>query len=357
MNLIQRIGRHVRLSIQAVSDVRMKTPPFLILFINSICNLKCEHCFYWSNLNKKDDLTFDEIITFAREYGKFENLNLSGGEPFLRKELGEICRFFITHNRVKQIYIPTNAYFTDKMQQQIEEILKESALQLLVIEISLDGMAEYHNRLRGDRKSFEKAMESYKMLERLQEKDERLRIHSISAVTSDNAAEIRGLTNFLYQQCPSMDRHSIAIIRGERKNQTLQPPQLETYRNLWKHVATLWEDKEKGRFGSIVEPMLQWAKYKTAMKQRQLIPCLAGTLSAVVYANGDVSVCESHKPLGNLRKNSFFEIWHSSKAGKLRRDIKAKKCYCTNEIFLWPSIIFQPFQLIRAMIGARIWGK
>lgn len=357
MGLIKRIQRHIRLSIHAASGVRVKTPPFLILFINSVCNLECGHCFYWGSLNKKDDLTFDEIIAFAREYGKFENLNLSGGEPFLRKELGGICRFFITHNRVKQIYIPTNAYFTDKMQQQIEEILQEPALQLLVIEISLDGMAEYHNRLRGDRKSFERAMESYNMLERLQEKDKRLRIHSISTVTSDNAAEIRGLTNFLYQQCPSMDHHNIAMVRGNRRNQTLQTPQLEVYRNLWEHIDVLWKDRERGRFGSIVEPMLQWAKRKTTTKQQQVIPCLAGILSVVVYANGDVSFCESHNPLGNLRRKGFSEIWYSPEAKQLRRDIKKKSCYCTNEIFLWPSIVFQPFQLMRAMIGSNIWKK
>lgn len=332
----------------------MKAPPFLILFINSACNMKCGHCFYWESLNKKDDLNFDEIIALAKEYGELENLNLSGGEPFIRKELGEICRFFIRNNRVKQIYIPTNAYFTDKMKLDITEILKEPALQLLVIEISLDGMADYHNRLRGNDKSFEKAMESYKMLEGLQKKDRRLRIHSISAATSENLSEICRLTDFLYNQCHSMDHHGIAIIRGDRKNQTLQTPHLEAYRNLWKYVATLWKDREKGRFGSIVEPMIQWAKYKTAMEQKQVIPCRAGILSAVVYANGDVSFCEFHKPLGNLCNKSFFEIWHSPEAKQLRKNIMAKSCYCTNEVFLWPSITFQPFQLIRAMIGAKI---
>lgn len=355
MGLMGRVKRHARLSIQAVSWGRLKTPPFLILFINSVCNLRCEHCFYWESLNKKDDLTFDEIIAFAREYGNFENLNLSGGEPFIRKELDEICRFFIRNNQVKQIYIPTNAYFPDKMKRHIEGILKEPALQLLVIEISLDGMSEYHNRLRGDNKSFEKAIESYKMLEEIQRKDGRLRIHSISTVTSENATEIRSLTEFLYKKCPAMDHHSVAIIRGDRKNQTLQAPQLKAYRNLWKYVAALWKDREEGRFGSSVEPMLQWAKCKIAMKQQQVIPCLAGILSAVVYANGDVSFCESHSPLGNLRKNRFFEIWLSPEAERLRRDIKARTCYCTNEVFLWPSITFQPLQLMRAMIGARIW--
>ena len=99
--------------------------------------------------------------------------------------------------------------------------------------------------------------------------------------------------------------------------------------------------------------MLQWAKVKTIESESQYIPCKAGILTGVVYANGDVSVCEQHFPLGNLRNKTFFEIWESEEARKLREQIRAKSCYCTNEVFLWSSIVFQPVQLTRAMIGAR----
>ena len=62
-----------------------------------------------------------------------------------------------------------------------------------------------------------------------------------------------------------------------------------------------------------------------------------------------------HEPIGNLRKNSFMEIWYSEAARKLRASIKAKECYCTNEIFMWPSITFQPLQLTRALTQAKVW--
>ena len=64
---LERIGRHIRISRVAAAERPESTPPFLILFINSICNLKCEHCFYWENLNKRDDLTFDEIARLLPE--------------------------------------------------------------------------------------------------------------------------------------------------------------------------------------------------------------------------------------------------------------------------------------------------
>ena len=75
------------------------------------------------------------------------------------------------------------------------------------------------------------------------------------------------------------------------------------------------------------------------------------------YEKLSVSVCETHAPIGNIRQQSFGEIWHSEKARRLRASIKSKDCYCTNEIFMWPSITFQPKHLAKALIGAKVWRK
>ena len=84
MSLINRTQRHLRLTHAARTREPRATPPFLILFINSICNLSCEHCFYWQELNQRDDLTLAEFKALSKDLGTIENLNLSGGEPLLR---------------------------------------------------------------------------------------------------------------------------------------------------------------------------------------------------------------------------------------------------------------------------------
>jgi MoaA/NifB/PqqE/SkfB family radical SAM enzyme len=353
MKAVERIVRHARITRQNYQH--LPSPPFLILFINSICNQKCEHCFYWKNLNRRDDLTTEEIFALSRSLGRIENLNLSGGEPFLRPEFGEICRQFIRQNKVRQIYVPTNGYFTDRTVKQITETLKEPDLDLFVAELSLDGLGEFHNKFRGSPGSFEKSMATYDALAQLQDSDPRLRIHAISTATDINMDEIRRLTAYLIERCPRMDHHNLALIRGDRKNPSLQGPGLVAYQQLYEYVRRLWAAREETRYGSLMEPMLQWAKAKTAARKEQVIPCRAGTLSAVVYSNGDVSVCESHAPLGNLREKTFWEIWRSPEAQALRESIAARQCYCTNEVFLWPSITYQPLQLVRAMIGAKVW--
>ena len=42
---------------------------------------------------------------------------------------------------------------------------------------------------------------------------------------------------------------------------------------------------------------------------------------------------------------------------RIRRSIADRECYCTNEIFMWPSIVFQPLHLAKSMLGARVWER
>src|SRR3954454_15863203 len=265
MNAVERVIRHARITRRNYQD--LPSPPFLILFINSICNQKCEHCFYWRNLNRRDDLSKEEIFALSRSLGRIENLNLSGGEPFLRPEFGEIGRQFIRRNQVRQIYVPTNGYFADKTVRQITETLKEKDLDLFVAEISLDGLGEFHNKFRGSPGAFDKAMETYEALARLQDTDPRLRIHSISTATEVNMDEIRRLTTYLFDRCPRMDHHNLALIRGDRKNPSLAGPDLERYGALYNYIRRLWAPREQGRPGAAVEPMLQARKQRTAEAQ------------------------------------------------------------------------------------------
>jgi AdoMet-dependent heme synthase len=353
MNLGTRLLRQARFN--WVSHFGAPSPPLLILFINSICNQKCEHCFYWESLNKKDDLTLDEMLALSRSLGKIEILNLSGGEPFLRPEFGQICRQFISHNGVRQIYVPSNGYFADRTVKQITETLQEKDLDLFTIELSLDGLAEFHDRFRVSPGSFEKSMATYDALVKLQDRDPRLRLHATSTATAINMDELRRLTTYLFERCPRMDHHNLAMIRGERKNPSLAGPELARYRDLYNYIRRLWAPRELARPGSAVEPMLQARKRRTAEQQTQVVPCTAGKLSGVIYANGDVGVCETHPPVGNLRKNTFPEIWNAPHVRQLRESIGRKDCWCTQEIPLWSSIAYQPLELAKAALDARVW--
>src|SRR5262249_19188944 len=154
---------------------------------------------------------------------------------------------------------------------------------------------------RGDPKSFQKAMETYRALAALQERDPRLRIHSVSTATHENLDELRRLADYLFEHCPKLDHVNLALIRGDRKNPTLQGPDMQRSLELWAYIRKLWSQRENHRLGGFMDPLIQWAKVKTANDHEQSVPCRAGVLHAVVYSNGDLAMCETLPRLGSLR--------------------------------------------------------
>ncbi len=284
-----RIVHHARLTWRNYAPGIPASPPFLSLFTNSICNQACEHCFYWRNPNRPDDLIFDRLARLSGRLGRGENLNLSGGEPFLREEFGEVCRMFIRNNGVRQIYVPTNGSVADK--------------------------------------------------------------------TSENIDEIRRPTGYLYGRRPAMDHRNTPTIRGDRKSASLQGFALKQYKDLYDPTKRLWRPRESGRYGAVVEPMLQTAKKRTATERRQVVPWLADNLTGVVYSDRAVSVRNDHASIGNRRERSFMDIRHSQEAQRFRRSIAAKQCHCTNEVFLWPGIVYRPPQLAKIMMEAKVRRK
>ena len=160
----------------------------------------------------------------------------------------------------------------------IDGVLASDRLKLFAVELSLDGLPEFHNQFRGNPRSFQMAMRTYDALAEFQRRDSRLRIHAISTATEDNVEEIRKLTTYLHERCPAMDHHNLAIIWGDRKNTSLQGPDLEAYVELDRYRRRLWADREEGRFGGVVDPMLTWAKLATArpIKLAEVVRDLTG---------------------------------------------------------------------------------
>src|SRR5260370_5633086 len=115
-------------------------------------------------------------------------------------------------------------------------------------------MPDYRKRLRGNTKFLKKEMETVDMLARLKKEDSRLRIHSNTVAMSENMDGIWELTEYLHDNCPAIEHHNLAIIRGDRKNPSLQAPALDRHRKLYEHGAKHWKDREQGRFGSVVGP-------------------------------------------------------------------------------------------------------
>ena len=96
----------------------------LFLFVTSTCNSLCRTCFYWEELNQGRDLSFDQLARVSQTAPKFHKLWISGGEPFLRKELAEIIEMFYRNNGVRALNLPTNGLLPAQVVAVIDYLLE-----------------------------------------------------------------------------------------------------------------------------------------------------------------------------------------------------------------------------------------
>jgi len=85
-------------------------------------------------------------------------------------------------------------------------------------------------------------------------------------------------------------------------------------------------------------------------KKRQL-PCYAGKIDAVLYANGDVAMCELTRPFANVREFGcdMKKLWRSPRAGWTRDRIRG--CFCIHGCNLSTSMMFEPRLVQRLLTG------
>ena len=128
-------------------------PSYFIFYPTSRCNLKCSHCFYYDSLNKKfNEITVDELDKITSTMDPILHLILTGGEPYLRHDLDQIVKIFYENTKVPIISIPSNGWYLDKMDKQINNMMKWCPELTLNQQISIDGIGEDHNNIRMDKK-------------------------------------------------------------------------------------------------------------------------------------------------------------------------------------------------------------
>jgi Fe-coproporphyrin III synthase len=126
------------------------------------CNLSCLHCYSSSGPGFKNMLDIEALkkfLVYAKEHG-FNNLSISGGEPFLYDKLEEL--FIFSRELGYQNTMASNGMLLPSARNQ--RILEHVDL----IALSIDGRAELHDFIRGQKGAFDKMMQGVKVLQSLQ---------------------------------------------------------------------------------------------------------------------------------------------------------------------------------------------
>ena len=329
----------------------LKTPSFIIFFVTNKCNADCAHCFYRSSLNVKgDELDLQKIKKISRSLKNRNSLLITGGEPFLRNDIVEICKTFYDLGRTKKIRIASNGYLTDKILSSSEVLLSYGIK--LVIQISLDALEDEHDKLRRLNGLFVKATETIAQLRKLQGRFPAFEISVNATVTKSNYDQIKALAHYVKETFDLnlgliFVRESEQGLYGLDKKYQAELSSLETDSKLpdqalLKDLLSKCFDpfQIKGREFikdfSILERKIELDIIFNAKKPP--FRCTAGRTDMVIYPNGKVSFCEMTTPFCELESYGYniHNLWNSEEALHARKNIK--HCYCSHPCHLNSSM-------------------
>ena len=322
-------------------------PIYITYFVTSRCNLKCQHCFYWESLNAiRDELSLEEVEKFSKTIGKPLVLSLTGGEPFLRKDLGKIVKIFYKNSKPKIVSIVTNGYFTKNCLKVVKDILFSCKFISLIVELSIDGLEGEHNSIRLSNNSFKKALSTFKALKKLKLKYRNFNIGVITTFSSINQYKMKEIMLFIKKNL-NPDSFTISLIRGDSKNKVIKNINIEQYRK----VVTLKNKIFKSSYNNFSLSSLKAANdsliedivYKVLKYRKFQTPCYASSLSSVISPNGDVLGCEIlNNKIGNMRDfdYDFRKLWFTKERADISSNIIKNKCFCTHECNISVNTMF-----------------
>ena len=341
---------------------RKKGPPIqLTYFITSRCNLRCSHCFYWKELDgdHSHELSLDEIRKVASSLPRLLVLSLTGGEPFVRRDIGEVMSIFCEKTRPHIITISSNGYYIKNMQKSLPKVLESYPSTHFIIYLSIDGPELIHDKIRGVG-SHLKAMQALDALQEMRQKYKNFSISIAMTCTRYNEKYLPETFKKL-ESSNLVENVNIGFVRGNPKDPMTKKVGLNIYKKLTAMKVKALEGRRLTYFKFLLSRLVSNKDYYTYKIVEQVIrndkfvtTCYAGSLFGVLYDDGKLSPCEilEDTNFGNIRDYDYNlpKMWNGKKGKSIRDKIIKGKCYCTFECAMSTNILFNPIYLTKSFL-------
>lgn len=338
-------------------------PVNLTLSPSPKCNSRCLTCNIW--MKRENELTIDEWGRVLASFGRAPYwFTISGGEPLMYPHVVELAQLAYEHCRPGIINIPTNAILPI-IPERVERIARSCPESQLIINLSLDGIGEKHDFIRGVKGNFEKFEICLEQLLSLRKQVKNLIVGIHSVVSTFSVGHLDEIIAYADQSGADQFISEIAEPRVELDTVGLPiTPNAEDYARAIDRLIAYVDRKSFKGMSRITEAMRieYYQLVKRILEERdQVIDCYAGWVSAQIYADGTVwPCCVRADNLGNLRDHhyDFKEIWFGQKIKEVRRSIAAKECHCplanasyTNMLHDIPTMARVGANLVRSNAG------
>jgi len=315
----------------------LKLPYKLTFAITYKCNSKCKTCNIWSK-NSRNELSLKEIEKFSKKTDFFSWFNLTGGEPFLRKDLVSVVNAFFNNSpNFLFLNLTTNGLLPDLIKERVQEILSLN-LPMTVVVVSLDGPKEIHDFIRGASGSWDKAIETYQLLRELSEESKNFQTflgYTFSSFNLGKVEETFSSVKELIPEIKSKDFHFNLFHFSKHYYSNVNNSQNLTQAEYKKGLINDLQDIERIKKGSFPRP-IQFLEKKYVHLAKKFVEtnktplsCKAIQTSCFIDPEGNVYPCTIYaKNLGNLRNFDYDlrKILKLDFVSKLTKEIENLKC-------------------------------
>jgi MoaA/NifB/PqqE/SkfB family radical SAM enzyme len=159
------------------------------------CDSRCRNCNIWRMpAPKRGELSLSEIGEIFERNAEFlsgvRSIQITGGEPFLRRDLPQVIAAVRSSLPRCSFWIPTNGLSPDLVGEATEDILGGLKGRGLGVSVSLDGVGETHDAMRGVEGSYRLALATLEKLNNLRGDYPALRVSVGMTISEDNRGEI-----------------------------------------------------------------------------------------------------------------------------------------------------------------------
>jgi len=340
-------------------------PLVLSFAITNRCQSRCCTCNIWKLYQDhperaETELRLDEIERLFASMQPVLLLNVVGGEPTLRDDLPAICELAARHLRPSIIHMPTNCLAPSKIEHQVREILKRIPTSTkLTVKLSLDGIGEQHDRIRGVPGNFDRLRQTHDRLVQVREQYPNFYLDAGITVSRSNIAYVGETVQWVRTHL-ELDNllHEVADNRSEMHNPDLVvQPSGKDYDAVLEELDRDARASMRGaRFLPRMTQALRLVYYRRAAKRlktnRRDGFCYAGVTNVYLTPQGNVWLCLSFDHvMGNVREYDydFRSLWRSLQARQARDWVRADHCACpvVGQAFL--DTMLSPVQAVKVL--------
>ena len=323
-------------------------------------------CFQHEMLNtlkRSEEWQIEEVEKLSKNLKNLYQLTLTGGEPLLRKDLDEIIKIFYLNSGVDRVTVTTNGFYTERVITLIHEVFKKCPDINLSINMSIDGIGEDHDEIRGLKNSFKNLHETYKAVQELKKKYKKLNSQTASVLMLSNKDKMENLLNWIDTNM-NISEHGLMLSRGDSPTEKGKATENVYFDKMLNYHRELCKSKES-KLSKSIGDALKDERIESLYNQKMKSPCLAGRKLVIIDEKANLLPCEILKVLhkegktsepelgdftfGNLREYNFDpeKLINSERGKKINKYIIDEKCWCSFECAQIQNFVLNPQNYFR----------